>query len=99
MVNSTSRVARLILLSIMLVVVPTALVVGGSGKKRVNTNSFGVAIKGYDPVAYFTEGQAVKGKKEFEYEWEDAKWWFASAAHRDLFAADPERYAPKYGGF
>jgi YHS domain-containing protein len=99
MVNPTSRVPRLFLLSILLVVVPTALVFGGSGEKKVNTNWFGVAIKGYDPVAYFTEGQAVKGKKEFEYEWQDAKWRFSSAENRDLFAANPEKYAPQYGGF
>jgi hypothetical protein len=99
MMDLTSRAGRLIFLIILLVVVPTALVFGGSGEKKVNINRLGVAIKGYDPVAYFTEGRAVKGKKEFEYQWEDARWRFASAAHHDLFAADPERYAPKYGGF
>ncbi len=99
MVNSTGRVGRLILLGILLVFVPTGLVLGGSGEKKVNTNRFGLAIKGYDPVAYFTEGRAVKGKKEFEYKWEDAKWRFSSAGNRDLFAANPEKYAPQYGGF
>ena len=67
--------------------------------KKINTNWLGVAIKGYDPVAYFTEGRAVKGKKEFEYKWQDAKWRFSSAANRDKFAADPPAYAPKYGGY
>lgn len=57
------------------------------------------AIKGYDPVAYFTQGQAVKGKKDFSHRWNDADWQFASAEHRDLFAANPERYAPQYGGY
>jgi hypothetical protein len=64
----------------------------------VNTDIFGVAIRGYDPVAYFTEGRARKGTRDFEVSWEGARWRFASAAHRDLFAADPERYAPQYGG-
>ena len=41
----------------------------------------------------------MKGKKEFSYEWNDATWRFASAENRDLFAADPERYAPQYGGY
>ncbi len=63
------------------------------------SQSFGVAIRGYDTVAYHTEGRAMKGKKEFSYEWNDATWRFASAENRELFAADPERYAPQYGGY
>lgn len=74
-------------------------VLAGSSKKKFNTNSLGVAIKGYDTVAYFTEGKAVKGKKEFEYEWQDAKWRFSSASNRDKFVANPQAYAPQYGGF
>ena len=63
------------------------------------SQSFGVAIRGYDTVAYHTEGRAVKGKKEFTYEWNDATWRFTSAENRDLFAATPERYAPQFGGY
>jgi hypothetical protein len=59
----------------------------------------GVAIQGYDTVAYFTEGRAMQGKPEFEYVWGESRWWFATAEHRDLFAADPERYAPRFGGY
>jgi YHS domain-containing protein len=70
-----------------------------SALDEVNTNFFGVAIKGYDPVAYFTDGEAVKGKRNFSHNWNEAKWYFATAANRDLFASDPERYAPKYGGY
>jgi len=66
---------------------------------EVNTTFFGVAIKGYDTVAYHTEKRAVKGQSRFSYRWNDAKWYFASAENRDLFAADPERYAPQYGGY
>ncbi len=66
---------------------------------KVNKDSFGVAIKGYDTVAYFTEGRAVKGKSEFSHSWNEATWHFASADNRDLFAADPDRYAPQYGGY
>jgi YHS domain-containing protein len=68
-------------------------------KNKINSDTFGVAIKGYDTVAYFTEGRAVKGKSKFSYSWNDAEWYFASAENRDLFAADPEHYAPKYGGY
>ena len=65
----------------------------------VATGPDNVAIKGYDTVAYFTDGQAMKGKSEFAYTWNDAEWHFANAAHRELFAEDPERYAPQFGGF
>ncbi|NCF30099.1 MAG: YHS domain-containing protein, partial [Gammaproteobacteria bacterium] len=48
---------------------------------------------------YFLEGRAVRGTSEFEHSWQDAKWRFSSAANKDLFAANPERYAPQYGGY
>ena len=66
---------------------------------KVNKTFFGVAIKGYDTVAYHSEGRAVDGKSEFSHHWNDAKWYFTNAKNRDLFAADPERYAPQYGGY
>lgn len=59
----------------------------------------GVAIDGYDPVAYFTDGRPVEGRKEFAHDWAGATWRFASAAHRDLFVAAPGKYAPQYGGY
>lgn len=58
-----------------------------------------VAIRGYDAVAYFTEGKAVEGREEHSFEWKGAEWHFASAENKDLFAADPEKYAPQYGGY
>ena len=86
------------LMAVVMTIVLSPQALAGGGKK-INTNWLGVAIKGYDPVAYFTEGRAVKGKKEFEYKWQGAKWRFSSAANRDKFAADPPAYAPKYGGY
>jgi hypothetical protein len=65
----------------------------------IATDSSGTAIKGYDSVAYFTEGRAMKGKKEFAFSWQDIRWYFANAAHRDMFGANPKRYAPQFGGF
>jgi len=59
----------------------------------------GIAIRGADPVAYFTDGQVVIGTSEFEYEWNGTTWQFASAEHQDLFAESPEDYAPQYGGY
>ena len=64
-----------------------------------STEELRLSISGYDPVAYFTEGKPVPGKTEFEYVWHDARWRFASAAHRDLFVKDPEHYAPRYDGY
>jgi YHS domain-containing protein len=58
-----------------------------------------LAIKGYDTVAYFELGKAVKGSESFSHQWHDMTWLFSSAEHRDLFAADPARYAPQYDGY
>ena len=58
-----------------------------------------VAIAGADPVAYFTDSAYVPGTSEFSHEWSGATWHFASAENRDAFAANPEQYAPQYGGF
>jgi hypothetical protein len=58
-----------------------------------------LAIKGYDPVAYFTNGKPTPGQPQFEYEWDEHVWRFANAEHRDLFKADPVRYAPQFGNF
>ncbi|MCY4394759.1 MAG: YHS domain-containing protein [Rhodospirillaceae bacterium] len=59
----------------------------------------GKAIRGYDPVAYFTQGKPVEGKPDFTHEWKGATWYFASAANRDRFRQNPERWAPQYGGY
>jgi len=57
------------------------------------------AILGYDTVAYFTDGKPVKGQDAFVAEYQGAKWKFSSQAHLDLFKANPEKYAPQYGGY
>lgn len=58
-----------------------------------------VAVQGYDPVAYFVDGKPREGSRQHVHQWNGATWRFASAANRDRFAADPERYAPQYGGY
>ena len=58
-----------------------------------------VAIRGADPVAYFTQSDAVMGSPEYEYEWNGATWRFSSTANMEAFKADPEAYAPQYGGY
>lgn len=57
------------------------------------------AIRGYDPVAYFTVHKAVKGQKKLSTEWQDATWHFSSQANLDAFKRNPEKYAPQYGGY
>ena len=58
-----------------------------------------LAIKGYDPVAYFTLQRATPGVAKFEYVWDELTWQFANAQHRDQFKADPVRYAPQFENF
>lgn len=105
MANRSSGLLIQVIVAIVAVGV-IAIGVGGyfafSTQARVpayNVDADSVAIHGYDTVAYFTEGKATKGKPEFAHVWEDAHWHFASAANRDLFAANPERYAPRFGGY
>jgi hypothetical protein len=66
----------------------------------VNTGYFGgVAIMGYDPVAYFTDNRAVKGSDKFSYDWLGTPWHFANAKHREMFMSEPLKFAPQYGGY
>lgn len=57
------------------------------------------AIRGYDPVAYFTVGKATKGSESYVFKWQQANWYFSSKENLDSFAMNPEKYAPQYGGF
>jgi YHS domain-containing protein len=59
----------------------------------------GIAIKGYDPVAYFNLNKAVKGRKEFSVTYLGINYHFASASDRDVFLSDPAKYEPQYGGW
>lgn len=66
----------------------------------VYTGTFSnLAVGGYDAVAYFTEGRPVKGDRQYTIKHAGAEWRFASAANRDAFVAEPQRYAPQYGGY
>lgn len=62
-------------------------------------DSGGAAIKGFDPVAYFKENKPVRGSETYTARHKGSLFRFASAANRDAFAAEPDRYAPQYGGF
>ena len=66
----------------------------------VNTGRFNdKAIDGYDTVAYFTQNKPVEGNKDHQIKWRDANWYFSSASNKALFEANPEKYAPQYGGW
>ncbi|MCA2409334.1 hypothetical protein GYN07_18260 [Rhizobium leguminosarum bv. viciae 248] len=95
--------ARGISRSVAVIGLAVAAAVGGSqafADDPVNTGYFGgVAIMGYDTVAYFTEGKATKGSEKFAYEWLGTPWHFANAEHRDMFISEPLKYAPQYGGY
>ncbi|SGZ06011.1 YHS domain-containing (seleno)protein [Moritella viscosa] len=66
---------------------------------EVNASSNDIAISGYDTVSYFTKGTPTKGSNDFTAAYKGAIYQFSSAANRDLFKADPSKYAPQYGGF
>lgn len=66
---------------------------------EVNTDVTGLVIRGYDPVAFFAEGRAVPGNSEYVAEYDGGTYLFSTSANRDIFRANPEKYAPQYGGF
>ncbi len=70
-----------------------------SGQENAIFSTKAGAIKGYDPVAYFTVGEPIKGDSEQKLEWSGATWYFSSQENKDLFEANPEAYAPQYGGY
>ncbi len=86
----------------MRLVIFSAILLVAAGCTSLNHQAFADqdgAIRGYDPVAYFTDGQPVKGRPEISYDHFGATWHFASEDNRRRFAANPEKYAPQYGGY
>ncbi len=71
---------------------------GSLRKKQFNLED-GVAIEGYDPVAYFTQNKALKGKKEMSVYYQGITYYFSSTANKELFKAAPAKYEPEYGGW
>ena len=65
----------------------------------VNIDKNGLALQGYDPVGYFTDGKPVKGSPEFTASYKGATYQFGSAEHRDLFQQSPAKYEPQFGGY
>ncbi|EDM70190.1 hypothetical protein RAZWK3B_11296 [Roseobacter sp. AzwK-3b] len=93
---------RRLLLAGLAAGVPAALLLKGQPAHAAEPEVFlrdGLAANGHDPVAYFTEGKAVEGRAEHALVWKDVEWRFSSEANRAAFEADPEAYAPQYGGY
>ncbi len=83
-----------LIIAVLIALAPFAL-----GKDLVNTDRSGVGIKGYDPVAYFTDNKAVKGDPKFQSSANGVIYYFATAEHKAAFDANPAKYEPQFGGF
>ena len=88
----------------MLRLINTLLFVLLSSTVSANSNIYtgwfsNKAVNGYDTVAYFTQGKAVKGNPGFQYEYMDVQWYFTSEEHLELFKKNPDKYRPQYGGY
>lgn len=98
---STFATTRLLLAALCLgaaAVSTSTLAVKNTGGEY-NTLFAGLGAKGYDVVAYFTEGKPTPGSDRHTFDYGGVKWQFASRKHRELFAANPAKYAPQFGGF
>ena len=86
---------RVFLFLLLLISVPAF----GQNKTLLNLDKQGIAIQGYDPVAFFTQNRPVKGRPEFESKYNGARYLFASAEDKSTFDANPAKYEPQFGGF
>ncbi len=92
---------RAVFLGAMLVLGVTASVYGASERVVpgiVVDPLSGVALNGYDAISYFTDAEPMPGLPELEFYWRGVPWYFSSAANLEVFARDPEIYAPQFGG-
>ncbi len=87
---------RLFLISFSFVAVLTPMHASAADEVFVTADG---AIHGYDPVAYHTQAKPVRGLMSIVHQWKGATWRFSNKVNRDLFVANPERYAPHYGGY
>ena len=90
--NLTGRIMRSFLFALLLLTGFGSIAAGESSVANL-------AIKGYDTVAYFQVGKALKGNESFTAQWHKLTWFFLSRENRDLFETAPEKYAPQYDGY
>ena len=86
---------KLLLVFTMLVVVSAIM----SAKELQNLDGNGVAIQGYDPVAFFLDGRPIKGNPQFQSQYHGAKYYFANGEHKASFDKEPAKYEPQFGGY
>ena len=92
------RLFTLIIISLSLTTLTTAQDATTIRKKNYNLEK-GVAIEGYDPVAYFTENKAIKGSKDLAVSFQGATYYFSSDINKQAFKNNPSKYEPQYGGW
>src|ERR1051325_2946286 len=87
---------KLAIISALLVVLVTA---AAAQKRLINTDKNGLALQGYDPVAYFSENRPVRGNAQFQSSYNGGTYYFASATNKATFDSNPKKYEPQFGGF
>jgi YHS domain-containing protein len=92
--NSTDRILLSLLFALLIL-----SGFGGIAAAESPSGNLALAIKGYDSVSYFQAGKAVKGNESFAFQWHNMTWFFLTRENRDLFATNPEKYAPQYDGY
>jgi YHS domain-containing protein len=96
------KIKQFALIGILAVIAIAAAACGTSTDtafEKVNKTNDGLALRGYDAVAYFTVGKAVEGNQQNSFVWNGAKWLFSNADNLEKFKANPEAYAPQFGGY
>ena len=92
-----------IFLSLNMMALVGAMTIGGqmaqAAEPYIFTQNNNYGAGGYDVVAYFTDNKPTEGNPEYQTEWKGAKWLFSSATNLEKFTANPEQYAPQYGGY
>jgi YHS domain-containing protein len=92
-------IMKKLILSLIVATLALPLFAQTASKTLLNLDKTGVAIQGYDPVAFFTDKKPVKGDQNFLVKHAGAIYFFASKEHKDLFKADPAKYTPEFGGY
>lgn len=93
------KIMSLLAVTLMTISISMAQTTAEKNKQQFNLGGDGLAIKGYDPVAYFNDHKAVEGKKDISLTSDGVTYHFASTQDRDLFKANPVKYEPQYGGW
>jgi len=86
-------------IAVVTVLMLAALAVSASAKELNNLDGNGVALQGYDPVAFFTDNRPVRGDQQFQTQYRGATYYFTSAEHKATFDKEPAKYEPQFGGF